>query len=321
MRSFRSCVWHCCSPRPPGSRRRSCCRCSRSSRTTRRRSASRVSRSELLLTTLTARGQQPGFAPARLRVHVRRRLVGVRLLRGSHRSPVYGRRDRGGAQRLEPARARRAVPVAFARAAALAPRSVGAVARAARLAHAARAVTFPGARALRVRHGSRRSGSGGSSSWRRAARGGSRSPSRLPLALLVGIDLHVESRAWQRAAQGPPIAERDHRPQPVAFGIAGGDPRRARRVQPQPARLSRPVAGVGAGRLPLALGKIARRMAARRRAREQSLWQALRRGSGRGEPDRDDAIGPRICAAGLVVFAATVIVFFAQLVLRRRRAF
>ena len=44
----------------------------------------------------------------------------------------------------------------------------------------------------------------------------------LGLVLLVAVDLHVESRAWQRAALGPPIAEREHRPLPLAFGSPVG---------------------------------------------------------------------------------------------------
>jgi hypothetical protein len=36
--------------------------------------------------------------------------------------------------------------------------------------------------------------------------------------LLLALDLGLESRAWQRAAQGPAILERDYRPQPVSFG-------------------------------------------------------------------------------------------------------
>jgi len=42
------------------------------------------------------------------------------------------------------------------------------------------------------------------------------------IAALASVDLWVESRVWQRAATGPAIAERDHRPQPEAVRAGSG---------------------------------------------------------------------------------------------------
>jgi hypothetical protein len=41
------------------------------------------------------------------------------------------------------------------------------------------------------------------------------------LALALALDLWLESRAWQRAGVGAPIASRDHRPQPEAIRLGG----------------------------------------------------------------------------------------------------
>jgi hypothetical protein len=44
----------------------------------------------------------------------------------------------------------------------------------------------------------------------------------LSAALLLGIDLQLQSRPWQREALGAPIEARDHRPRPIAWRAAGG---------------------------------------------------------------------------------------------------
>jgi hypothetical protein len=74
------------------------------------------------------------------------------------------------------------------------------------------------------------------------------------LVALVAADLWLESRTWQRAATGPAIATRDHRPRPLVVEAPGA---RAELVEFAPNRLryrvdaSRPTRVV----LPLRFGK------------------------------------------------------------------
>ncbi len=141
----------------------------------------------------------------------------------------------------------------------------------------------------------------------------------LALALVVGIDLHVESRAWQQAALGPPILERDHRPQPVVFGSPSGT--RVELVEFNPNRLvylvrSRAPAQIA---FPVRWGKS--------RAEWQVTGGLASNRSGRlavavpaGESRVELRYQPRFWRAGLAVFAATLLVFCAQLAIRWRRA-
>ena len=141
----------------------------------------------------------------------------------------------------------------------------------------------------------------------------------LGLALLVGIDLHVESRAWQRAALGAPIAERDHRPQPVSFGAPAGT--RVKLVEFSPNRLVYLVRSHASAQIvfPLRWGKS--------RAEWQLAGGLASNRFGRlgvevppGESRIEMTYRPAYLQAGLVVFAATLLVFFGQLEARRRRA-
>jgi hypothetical protein len=142
----------------------------------------------------------------------------------------------------------------------------------------------------------------------------------LGVTLLVGIDLHVESRAWQRAALGPPIAERDHRPQPIAFGSPAGT--RVELSEFYPNRLVYRVRSPEAAQIafPVRWGKT--------RAEWEVEGGPASNLLGRlavAVPPGDSRITltyrPAFLPAGLVFFTATVIVFFSQLVVRRRHAF
>ena len=297
VRPSRSCASRGCSQRPLGSRRRSCCRCSRSSRTTRRRSASRAfrsgcssRRSPRAASSRTSRPLDSHFTygagwweyafyvgPIALLCIV----VGIAV----------------GARRLEPAAcsarcscgsrsSRRCRCSIRGRCCATCPYG----------ARSERRHAFWSSRSSRSAW-SRHSGWRGSSSWRRAARG------RLAVGVCAGAGAVRRGRSARRE---PCVATRGAGPADRGAGspaasdrvrIAGGNPRRARRVQPQSTRLSGPVAGVGAGRLPRALGEVARRMGARRRAREQSLWQTRRRSPARRQPDHDD-LSARVSAGG-----------------------
>jgi hypothetical protein len=140
----------------------------------------------------------------------------------------------------------------------------------------------------------------------------------LALALLVAVDLHVESRAWQRAAQGAGIPARDHRPQPVAFGSPAGT--RVELVEFSPNRLVYRVQAHAAAQivLPLRWG---------RRSPEWQLTGGIASNRfGRlgvevppGESRIELRYRPAFASAGLAVFAATLLAFIGQLVLRRRR--
>ena len=140
----------------------------------------------------------------------------------------------------------------------------------------------------------------------------------LALALLVGIDLHVESRAWQRAALGAPIAERDHRPQPVAFVLPWGG--RVDLVEFSPNRL---VYRASTPRRALIVFPL-------RWGKSRAEWQldgglaSKRRGRlavevPPGESRIEMTYRPPYRWAGVAVFAATLLVFFQWLVARRRR--
>lgn len=74
------------------------------------------------------------------------------------------------------------------------------------------------------------------------------------LVAFVGADLWLEGRSWQRAALGPAIASRDHRPQPLAAGSPGA---RATLVRFAPNRLVYQVEAERPARivLPLRYGK------------------------------------------------------------------
>jgi hypothetical protein len=141
----------------------------------------------------------------------------------------------------------------------------------------------------------------------------------LALALLVAVDLHVESRAWQRAAQGAPIPERDHRPQPLAFG----SPARARveLVGFSPNRLVYRVRAHAPAQVTFPL----------RWGRSRVEWQV----EGGVASNRFGRLGvevpagesrvvlryrPAFARTGLIVFASTLIVFLGQLRARWRRA-
>jgi hypothetical protein len=141
----------------------------------------------------------------------------------------------------------------------------------------------------------------------------------LGFALLVGIDLQIESRAWQRAAVGPPIAERDHRPQPVAFGTPAGT--RVELVEFSPNRLVYLVRSQASAQIvfPLRWGKS--------RAEWQLAGGLASNRFGRlgvevppGESRIEMTYRPAYLWAGLVVFAATLLGFFSQLKARRCRA-
>lgn len=70
------------------------------------------------------------------------------------------------------------------------------------------------------------------------------------IAVLVCLDLWVESRPWQRAATGPAIAERHHRPQPEAIGSPGAV---ARLAEFEPNRLVYTIEARGPARFVLPL--------------------------------------------------------------------
>ena len=193
----------------------------------------------LLFTTLAARGQQPDFAPAGLAFTHGAGWWEYAFYVGPFALVCMAVGIAAARSGWSLLRARRAVPVALARGAAALPRSLGAAARAARLAHAARAVALSRARALRVLRGRGARARDGSSSGRRCRSRRLAVAVCLGLALLVAVDLHVESRAWQRAALGPPIAERDHRPLPLAFGSPAGARVELVEFSAQPARVSR----------------------------------------------------------------------------------
>ena len=141
----------------------------------------------------------------------------------------------------------------------------------------------------------------------------------LALLLLLGIDLQIESRAWQRAAVGPAIAARDHRPQPIAFGTPAGT--RVELVEFSPNRLVyrvRSHAFVQIG-FPLRWGKS--------RAEWQLAGGLASNRFGRlgvevppGESRIEMTYRPAYLRAGLGVFAATLLAFIGQLKTRRRRA-
>jgi len=132
--------------------------------------------------------------------------------------------------------------------------------------------------------------------------------------LAIAVDLHAESRAWQRAALGPPIAERDHRPQPLDYVLEGGT--RIELVESTPNRFvyraSAPARSLAI--LPLRWGK------------SRIEWRLdagkARRPFGRlavEVPQGETRIGvtyrPPFLWSGVGVFAATLVLCF-----RRRRA-
>jgi hypothetical protein len=78
----------------------------------------------------------------------------------------------------------------------------------------------PGLERLRARAASRRPAATAWLAW--------------ALVVLVGADLWLAARPWQQAALGPPLASRDHRPQPLALASGAA---RARLLQFAPNRL------------------------------------------------------------------------------------
>ena len=138
------------------------------------------------------------------------------------------------------------------------------------------------------------------------------------VALALAIDLHVESRAWQRAALGPPIAERDHRPQPLDYVLEGGT--RVALVESAPNHfvyaIEAPARSLAI--LPLRWGK------------SRIEWKldagTAHRPFGRlaiEVPPGKSRVGvsyrPPFLWAGVGVFAATLVIFFQQRRARRKR--
>jgi hypothetical protein len=139
------------------------------------------------------------------------------------------------------------------------------------------------------------------------------------LALLVAVDLFVESLVWQRAAVGPPIPEREHRPQPLSYVLQGGA--RVDLIESAPNRfvyrVSTPVRALGI--LPLRWGK------------SRVEWE-LDEGEplnplgrlavvvGPGESRVGMTFRPPLRWAGVGVFALTLCVFIGERCLRWSRA-
>jgi hypothetical protein len=138
-------------------------------------------------------------------------------------------------------------------------------------------------------------------------------------ALLVAADLHAASLPWQRAALGPAIAERDHRPQPLSFSSPGGA--RAELVEFTPNRLGYRVSAPRESELvlPLRFGKVWAEWDTGdlpARARDGRLAVEVPAGESRLEV----AYRPPLLSLGLALGAATLVAMLRPLLLRRPRA-